>query len=84
METELKPEYDNRNSFYKKAKVIHDNDRITLISYNTEVAYIEGGKAVVKGTYSATTLRHIKDFLKQNSFKAETKEQILKDYKKVF
>ena len=34
----------------------------------------------VFGLYSVTTLRHIKEFLKQNGFKAETKAQIAKDY----
>ena len=83
METELRTEHDARASFYGKAKVRQENNRITLISYTTEVAYIENGKAVVKGTYSNTTLRHIKEFLKQNGFKAETKTQILNDYKEV-
>ena len=36
--------------------------------------------AEVYGTYSATTLRHIKEFLKQNGFKADSKSQIEKDY----
>ena len=85
---ELKPIYDSRKSFYGKAKVISDRDGKTLVSYSTTVARITEKNngymiipyAVIYGTYSATTLRHIKEFLKQNGFKADTKEQILKDY----
>lgn len=79
-EFKLKPEYDSRKSFYGKARTYEENGKTVLVSYNTEVAYIQDGKAVVKGTYSDTTLRHIKEFLKQNGFKAESKQQILKDY----
>ena len=41
---------------------------------------IKDKKATVNGTYSQTTLRHIKEFLKQEGFKAETQRQILNDY----
>ncbi len=77
---ELKPRYDSRKSFYGKAQVIQENGILTLQSYNTKVAKIEKGKPVVYGLYSATTTRHIKEFLKQNGFKAETSKQIIKDY----
>lgn len=80
MITELTPVYDTRKSFYGKAHVITEGNRITLRSYSTNVAYIEGGKAVVHGTYSNTTLRHIKDFLRQNGFEASSKAQIEADY----
>lgn len=76
----LEPRYDARSSFYGKAKVRSGAGRQTLESYGTDVAYVEDGKAHVNGTYSQTTLRHIKEFLKANGFKAETKEQIEKDY----
>jgi len=76
----LEPRYDKRASFYGKAKIISGNNRLTLRSYTTDVAYIENGKAYVNGTYSDTTLRHIKEFLKQNGFEADTKDQIMKDY----
>jgi hypothetical protein len=81
--TELRPVYDSRKSFYGKARVeINDGD-IELISYNTRVAVIHGDIHVARvyDTYSATTLRHIKDFLKQNGFKADTAKQIMADYK---
>lgn len=77
----LEPKYDTRDSFYNKAIIRITEKRKTLISYATEVAYIENGKAFLKGIYSSTTLRHIKEFLKQNGFKALNKAQIIKDYK---
>lgn len=80
-EYELAVKYDNHNSFYGKA-VVRENEDGTkqLFSYETEVAYIENGKAYVIDTYSSTMLRHIKEFLKQNGYKATTKKQIEDDY----
>ena len=77
---ELTARYDARQSFYSKAKVIESTEGLSLLSYDTIVAEIKNGKAEVYGTYSQTTLRHIKEFLKQNGFKAENKAQIEKDY----
>ena len=74
---ELTPQFDNAKSFCGKAHVTIEGDKRTLTSYETEVATVEGDKAIVYDTYSATTLRHIKEFLKQNGFKADTKKQIL-------
>lgn len=85
METyELTTQKDTRNSFYGKAKIkIYDN-WVYLQSYNTDVCRISNivgyNKAEVFGTYSKTTLRHIKEFLLQHGFKAENKNQIVKDY----
>lgn len=78
----LEPRYDARKSFYGKAQVDTGDkgDKNKLYSYGTLVAEIKDGKPVVYGTYSQTTLRHIKDWLKQNGFKAETSRQILADY----
>lgn len=87
--TELIPQYDTAKSFYGKAIISLENTGeytlySTLYSYGTRVCSIclhEGViTARVYGTYSPTTLRHIKEFLKQNGFKAETKKQILSDY----
>ena len=69
---ELTPQYDSRASFYGKARVEIEGTTKRLISYNTHVASIKdcddglGMRAMVFDTYSATTLRHIKEFLKQN------------------
>ena len=87
-EYELQAQYDARKSFYGKARVTtHLNEKsemvISLYSYETLVCYIVNKKPVVLGTYSQTTLSHIKEFLIQHGFIAETKAQIEKDYKKV-
>lgn len=79
---DLSTRYDSRASFYGKARVQHDDDgeSLHLWSYTTLVATITGDKAYVFGTYSQTTLRHIKEFLLQNGFKAENSKQIMADY----
>lgn len=92
---DLKPIYDSRKSFYNKAVVTENstlwgNDTLLeadsekhLYSYNTEVCYIDAENKVhllPSWNYSATTLRHIKEFLKQEGFKADSKAQIEKDY----
>ena len=70
--TELYPRYDSRKSFYGKAHVIydHDNDTITLRSYNTDVCRIvnhANGFRFEKlwNGYSATTMRHVNEFIDQ-------------------
>jgi len=83
MTFDLAPRYDGRKSFYGKARVEQTDDgRLVLYSYNTKVAEIVNGVPIVYDTYSPTTLRHIKEFLKQQGFKAETGKQIMKDYNK--
>lgn len=79
---ELCPYYDSAKSFYGKAKVIEIENDVFLVSYTTVVAFYnrETKIAQVVGTFSPTTLRHIKEFLRQSGFKAETKKQIMKDY----
>ena len=79
---ELTPRYDSSQSFYKKAFVSIGEGKKSLWSYGTLVAEVdtEEGRATVFDTYSSTTLRHIKEFLKQEGFKADTKAQIEKDY----
>lgn len=81
MLAELSATYDSRQSFYGKAKVVTTEfGGFELYSYDTKVAEIYKDEAIVHGTYSNTTLRHIKEFLLQNGFKAENKAQIMKDY----
>lgn len=79
---ELCPYYDSAQSFYGKAKVFEIENDVFLMSYDTIVAFFNRDTKIVKvmDTYSATTLRHIKEFLKQNGFKAESKKQIENDY----
>jgi len=76
----LKPIYDHHKSFYGKARVRQSSGMVSLISYNTRVAIIENGVVTVYGLYSITTLRHIKEFLKQYGYEASNKSQIIKDY----
>ena len=90
---ELDARYDSRQSFYGKAHVEaaktkrhHSAYRVDLRSYDTIVAHAfiskSGGvsKIIVNGDYSPTTLRHIKEFLKQLGVTAKNKRQILADY----
>lgn len=79
---DLRPQYDSRQSFYGKARVNTGNEdnQNQLYSYGTLVAEIVDGVPRVYGTYSNTTLRHIKEWLKQLGFRAETSKQIIQDY----
>ena len=82
----LEPIYDGAKSFYNKANyfVSHDSNTNTitkeLYSYTTLVAKIENGRAFVKGSYSRTTTRHIKEFLLQNGFNFKDTKDILNKY----
>ena len=80
----LEPRYDARKSFYGKAFVERTPTGPELYSYGTRVAKIEDGKVVLfpKWNSSQTTLRHVKEFLRQYGFKADTQKQIEKDYLK--
>lgn len=75
---ELTTMYDCRKSFYGKAQVIVKDDIIgeikQLKSYDTIVAQIEDGIPQAFGTYSNTTLRHIKEFFRQEGFGIYTKK----------
>lgn len=89
----LDPQYDARKSFYGKAQVdVKKDGTQVLYSYNTPVAMIKNGevtlgKATNRGypfavwNYSQTTLRHVKEFLKQNGFTADSTKQMAQDYK---
>jgi hypothetical protein len=79
---DLRAQYDPRKSFYSRAMVDTGDrgDENVLYSYNTKVAEMINGRPVVYDTYSATTLRHIKEWLLQNGFRADSKAQIMRDY----
>lgn len=74
----LKPKYDSRASFYNKAEI--DDDK--LYSYGKLVAEIIDGKPVLYPSwdYSQTTIRHVREFLRQHGFFADSKAQIAEDY----
>ena len=80
---ELTPKFDSRKSFYGKAKISFEGDRRLLLSYGTPVAFIEPDRlpVMLDGWNSTqTTLRHVREFLKQNGFKADSKKQMQRDY----
>ena len=80
---ELTPKFDSRKSFYGKAKISFEGDRRLLFSYGTPVAFIEPDRlpVMLDGWDSTqTTLRHAREFLKQNGFKADSKKQMQRDY----
>lgn len=80
----LKPEFDSRKSFYDKAKVRQCPDgELDLISYRRRVATIYPDRGVSlhrDWDMSQTTLRHVKEFLRQNGLRADTLQQIREDY----
>lgn len=73
----LEPRYDNRNSFYGKARVVtKDNGDEELYSYGTLVAGIKDGKPYSKGKFSQTTSRHQREFFKQRNIDPATVEVV--------
>ena len=88
---ELAAYYGARKSFYGKALVNVSRDGgyfATLTSYGTPVARVELPDNTLHYRVtllddwdcSATTLRHVREFLKQHGFKADSKNQIQQDY----
>lgn len=67
---EMKPQFENVKSYYGKALIKDRGYLIELLSYNTLVAeYDDKTKELtIFGEYSATTLRHIKEFAQQMGF----------------
>lgn len=69
-----------QKSYYGKAKTYTENGKTILISYNTEVCYID--KATNKfvrlwSGYSVTTQNHINDFRTQNGLPKLSKKEWL-------
>jgi len=83
MITELKPQKENKKSYYCKARVGFFNGTCTLYSYDTKVVTITNGivKLYNVDLYSATTLRHVKEFLYQNGFLVANKKDLLNKFK---
>ena len=63
----LSARYTHVKSHYGKAKVEVVGDTMALLSYSTKVAaYNTATKELnILGTYSQTTMRHLKDFINQ-------------------
>ena len=68
----LEPIYDGRKSFYDKAYVKTRGVLKILYSYDTPILDFDTRyneiTAVHWNGYSATTMRHINEFLKQNNY----------------
>lgn len=88
---ELTAYYDARKSFYGKALVNVSREGgyfATLTSYGTPVARVELPEKTLNYRVtlldgwdcSATTLRRVREFLKQHAFKADSKAQMQRDY----
>ena len=84
----LVPLYDSRKSFYNKAYIVRIDSIICLYSYDTLVLeigqdYYKLNKSInEKLLFSNTTLRHIKECLKQFYYKNDkilTKKEIIKE-----
>lgn len=74
---DLQARYDARQSFYGKAQVYEmDNGAKVLKSYSTLVAVIEKGNLFLRGRYSQTTTRHIREFMSQNGFCKQTLKEL--------
>ena len=78
----LNARFDSAKSFYGKAQVLeNEQEEIKILqSYETYVCIIKGNHAFISDTYSNTTVRHIKEFLKQNGFKVGSKQELIKMY----
>lgn len=72
----LEARYDSCNSFYGKAHVIYEDDgTISLQSYNTIVMkLVNGAPFRTWSGYSATTMRHINEFMQQFGFPKGSKK----------
>lgn len=67
----LNPRFDSRASFYNKATVDENNGEYTLYSYGTPIVKVANGNFEFLCDESAlthTTMRHIRDFLKQMDY----------------
>ena len=90
---ELTPRFDSRQSFYNKAHVVtHEDGTKVLWSYNTPVVRINPdgevtllrdrvGYQVLSWSTSPTTLRHVKEFLKQEGKEIGSLHELEKLYK---
>lgn len=79
--TELSAVYDSQISFYGKALLISGNGVTELQSGKYRVARLENGELTIlpgaKDWWTATTGRHINDFVQQNGGSKMTKAQVI-------
>jgi hypothetical protein len=77
----LEAGFSNQKSFYGKAKTKIMDGEIKLLSYGTHVASVisseKGLKLELRGYYSRTTAKHIREFAMQHGFNCPTKEQMI-------
>lgn len=80
MISNLQAIYSHTKSHYGKAQVEHlENGHKVLYSYNTRVCELDNNNNIIDiGYYSATTSRHINDFLMQNGHEKMNKKEIEK------
>ena len=74
---ELTTKFDRKKSFYHKARVTVDNSgNKVLTSYTTAVCYIDKDNRFHRlwDNYSATTMRHINEFICQEGIEGGGKD----------
>ena len=76
----LEPIYDSCKSFYQKAYIETDKKKLSLYSYNTLICTIKNNKIKVFNMQSATTIRHLKEFLSQNDIDFKDSKDIKKRF----
>jgi hypothetical protein len=76
-----------QKNYYGKALIRFENDSISLLSYLTSVASFDTSTKTltIKAFYSATTLKHIKDFINFLNYRFDltldnTSKKALKKY----
>ena len=74
----LETQRDSRKSFYGKAVLINEGNITKLRSYSTIVAEYDHttNKVKINGWYSATTARHINEFLAHFGFDSMSKKEM--------
>lgn len=72
----LEATHDPRKSFYGKATCYLEDGVYTLQSYGTKVATFDPGEGVIwtGGRYSATTSRHIWEFMHQMGVRLDSED----------
>lgn len=80
---ELSTRFDSRASFYGKAQVVIEGDTETLCSYSVPVVQKKGNTYLFSESWNAsdTTLRHVKEYLRQHGWSSMTKAELAKKIK---